>query len=61
MNVGQKTIAKRKATTGYVPDDWEGIENSNAERILGCTISEAEVREMVGGDLPIEIDPGANQ
>ncbi len=60
MNVGQIIITKRKAATGNVADDWEGIENSNESRTLDAMVSEAEVRAMVGGALPIFIDSGAN-
>jgi hypothetical protein len=41
-------------------EDGTATENSNAIRILDATVSEAEVREMVGGTLPIVIDANAN-
>lgn len=59
-NVGQLIIVKRKATSGTVSSDWDGLENSTAKRTLDATISEAEVRAMVGGTLPIEIATNAN-
>jgi hypothetical protein len=60
MNVGQIILTRRKATTGVVADDWQPIENSNLKRTLDATITEGEVRATVGGNLPIFIDPGAN-
>jgi hypothetical protein len=60
-HVGQKTLAKRKATTGRVADDWDGLENSTAIRTLDYKITEAKVRAIVGGNWPIEIDANANR
>ena len=60
FHVGQKIIAKRKATTGRVADDWDGVENSTAVRTLSVDVTEAKVRSIVGGSWPIEIDAGAN-
>ncbi len=57
---GQSIKVKRKATTGTTASDWDGVENSFAERTLSATITEAEVRGIVGGALPITIDPTAN-
>jgi hypothetical protein len=59
-NVGQIIRVSRKATTGTVVDDWEGLENSNAERLLDALIDEADIRGTVGGTLPIIIDVNAN-
>lgn len=59
-SVGQIEIVKRKALTGVVSDDWNGIENSTAIRTVDALITEAEVRAMVGGTLPIKIDANAN-
>jgi hypothetical protein len=60
MNVGQVIVTKRTNTTGVVANDWEDIENSNETVTLNATISEGEVRSMVGGTLPITIHPDAN-
>ena len=59
-DVGQIITAKRKDTTGTVSSDWTGIENSTALRTVSATITEAEVRAIVGGALPIVIDANAN-
>ncbi len=59
LDVGQKLIAKRIALTGTVATDFQGIENSNQERVLDLTITEAEVRAIVGGTLQITIEPTA--
>lgn len=58
--VGQIITVRRSAVTGSVAADWQGIENSNASQYLDATISEAEVRAIVGGTTPIMIDSGAN-
>ena len=59
-DVGQIITAKRKDTTGTVSSDWTGIENSTALRTVSATITEAEVRAIVGGALPIVLDANAN-
>lgn len=59
-HVGQVITARRRATTGTVATDWVGVENSNEIRRLTTTISEAEVRAIVGGTDPITLAPGAN-
>jgi hypothetical protein len=61
MHIGQIITVKRKATTGVVADDWQGIENSNAPRILDSEIKEIEVRVIVGGNFPIVIDASVNR
>ena len=53
LQVGQKIIVKRIATTGNVAEDFEGVENSNKVRVLEMTLTEAEVRDIVGPGLPI--------
>jgi hypothetical protein len=60
VDVGLVIAAKRTATTGTVPGDWTGIEISTAIRTLDRIITEPEVRTIVGGTLPIEIDANAN-
>jgi hypothetical protein len=40
--------------------NWQGIENSNKARILDAEITPGEVRDMVGGTLPIVIDSSTN-
>ena len=60
IHVGQVITARRKASTGTVASDWTGVENSNEIRHLNPTITEAQVRAIVGGTDPITIDPGAN-
>jgi hypothetical protein len=57
---GQAIKVRRIATTGTTATDWAGVENSFAELTLSATINEAKVRGIVGGALPITIDPGAN-
>jgi len=57
---GQSIKVKRKATTGTTASDWDGLENSFAERTLSATIDEAKVRGIVAGALPITIDAHAN-
>ncbi len=59
LDVGQKIIAKRIGTAGNVPADFQGVENSNTVRVLKMTITEAEVRAIVGGNLPIQFFPGS--
>jgi hypothetical protein len=59
-HVGQVITARRRATTRTVASDWVGVENSNEIRRLTTTISEAEVRAIVGGTDPITLAPGAN-
>ena len=60
IHVGQVLTARRIATTGTVATDWSGVENSNAIRRLDTTITEAQVRAIVGGADPIAIAAGAN-
>ena len=60
IRVGQIIITRRKAATGTVATDWDGVENSTAIRTLDATLDAAEVRGMVGGALPIDIDAHAN-
>lgn len=60
IHVGQVLTARRTATTGTVATDWAGVENSNAIRRLTTTITEAQVRAIVGGADPIDIAAGAN-
>lgn len=45
--------------TGVVATDFKGKENSNKIRILDMKITTAEVRAIVGGELPIMIDNNA--
>jgi hypothetical protein len=59
--VGQVVVAQRKDFTGVVGNDWNGIENSVQIRTLNLQITEADVRALVGGNLPIQIDPNANK
>lgn len=59
-HVGQIITARRRATGGTVATDWVGVENSNEIRRLNTTISEADVRAIVGGTDPITLAPGAN-
>jgi hypothetical protein len=61
LKMSQTIIAKKVANTGTVAKDWQGIQNSYQAGAVDCTINQAEVRAMVGGALPIVIDPGANQ
>lgn len=58
--VGQIIKARRDDDTGTVTTDWVGLENSHGIRLLSATVTEAEVRAIVGGALPIVIDPNAN-
>jgi hypothetical protein len=60
IHVGQVTSAKRIDTTGTVATDFQGIENSYSLVTLDCIITEAEVRALVGGALPINIAADAN-
>jgi hypothetical protein len=60
IHIGQIITARRSATTGTVASDWTGVENSNAIRHINPTITEAQVRAIVGGTDPITIDAGAN-
>lgn len=60
LDVGQKIIAKRIAQTGTVVNDFKDVENSNNVRVLDAQINDAEARAIVGGSLPITIDPAAN-
>lgn len=60
MNVGQIIIVKRKAVTGTLTSDWEGIENSTAVHTLSALVTDAKVRGIVGGSLPIQVDAHAN-
>src|SRR5262249_60657217 len=55
FHVGQVITARRRAATGTVSADWTGIENSNEIRRLTATITEAQVRAIVGGTDPITI------
>jgi hypothetical protein len=59
LDVGQVILARRQAMTGDVPADWDGRENSTAVRRLEVGITEPKVRSIVGGTLPIQIEPGA--
>lgn len=59
-DVGQIIRVRRQATTGNVADDWDGLENGNAGRVLDAVIDETEVRGTVGGTLLIVIDANAN-
>lgn len=60
MNVGQVITVRRIAITAVTNTSWTGVENSNAVRTLTVQITEAKVRAIVGGALPITIAPGAN-
>jgi GT2 family glycosyltransferase len=60
FHVGVLAIAKRKAVTGTVPNDWTGVECSSAIRTLNAVIDQTKVRAMVGGSLPIQINAAAN-
>lgn len=60
FHIGQKIVTKRKAATGRVSDDWDGLENSTAVRTFTAQVTEAKVRAIVGGSWPIEIDAHAN-
>jgi len=69
IGIGQKLITKRfallKDEDNYpvirpVALDFEGVENSNAVRNLDANVSQSEVRNIVGGSLPISIDASAN-
>jgi hypothetical protein len=60
MNVGQVITVRRIAITAATNTSWTGVENSNAVRTLTVQITEAKVRAIVGGALPITIDAGAN-
>ena len=59
LDVGQTIIAKR-ITAGNTAAAFQGIENSNQIRKLDAIVTEAEVRNMVGGTLPITFDATAN-
>lgn len=59
-NIGQIIIVKKIGNTGVVANDWQGIENSNKPRILDTVIQPQEVRDIVGGNLPIVIDSNTN-
>jgi hypothetical protein len=60
FRAGQRIIVRRTATTGVVKNDWTGVENAFAVRTLSATVTEAEVRGIVGGTDPIDIDANAN-
>jgi hypothetical protein len=60
IHVGQVITARRIATSGAVPTDWAGVENSTAIRHLTTTITDAQARAIVGGTDPIDIAAGAN-
>jgi alpha-tubulin suppressor-like RCC1 family protein len=62
LDVGQKIIARKTAQGAGGPqtDVFLGLENSNQIRKVTNTITLDEVREIVGGSLPIEIDATAN-
>jgi len=59
LDVGQTIITKR-ISAGSTAASFEGIENSNQVRKLDVVISESEVRQIVGGSLPILIVQTAN-
>jgi len=60
MNIGQIIVVKKIGNTNVVANDWQGIENSNATRLLDTIIKMEEVRAIVGGTLPIDLS-NANQ
>jgi hypothetical protein len=60
IHVGQIITARRTANSGTVATDWAGLENSNAIRHINPTITEAQVRAIVGGADPITIAAAAN-
>jgi hypothetical protein len=60
LSVGQRIVARRAGATGTFATDWAGVDNSTAVRVLSATVSEAEVRAIVGGAIAINIAAGAN-
>lgn len=54
LDVGQTIIVKHIAV-GDVAVAFQGVENLNQVRILDTVVTEAEVRNIVGGTLPITI------
>ena len=55
LDVGQTIIAKHIAVSVDVAVAFQGVENLNQVRILDTVVTEAEVRSIVGGTLPITI------
>lgn len=51
--VGQTIIARRDALTGVWSQDWAGLRNVIDVTIPDLELTEAEVRSIVGGTLPI--------
>jgi hypothetical protein len=61
MHVGQTILAQRVATSGIVATDWVGKGNIiNTSNIPSCQITEAKIRQIVGGNVPIVLDPHVN-
>jgi hypothetical protein len=60
LNVNQNYTVKVVGTTGKAPSDWQGLNNTASLGAITPQVTKEKVQHIVGGNLPVNIDSGAN-